>query len=118
MNISRRIFLASSAVLFCAPAIVRAESLMKIAEPKIIMPNTISFTVSGLTEGSNVTVYHANDLDGGVSKVSDSKEVTFYLDKDKWEGDQVIVTSRDYGQYYNQWRFGMSDGITLHAQQT
>ena len=35
---NRRKFLQSTAALFCAPAIVKAENIMRIAEPKIILP--------------------------------------------------------------------------------
>ena len=36
---NRRRFLLNSAALFCAPAIVKAENIMRVAEPKILIPD-------------------------------------------------------------------------------
>jgi hypothetical protein len=44
MGMNRRQFIQSAAVLFCAPAIVRADSLMKLWVPPVL-PNTVTFNV-------------------------------------------------------------------------
>ena len=44
----RRGFLAGFAALLAAPAIVRAESLMKVVAPKLITPDDADFTTDDL----------------------------------------------------------------------
>lgn len=71
-KISRRSFLTGgakvAAVLFVAPAIIKAEHLMKVYAPpeKVIEldPNSYNFTMTGIVPGSNV--YVADPITGEV----------------------------------------------------
>lgn len=71
-KISRRSFLTGgakvAAALFVAPAIIKAEHLMKVYVPpeKVIEldPNSYNFTISGIVPGSNV--YVADPITGEV----------------------------------------------------
>ncbi|UCD23660.1 MAG: hypothetical protein JSW51_11565 [Gemmatimonadota bacterium] len=112
-KISRRSFLTGgakvAAALFCAPAIIQADRLMKVAmppEPKIITdPNAFNFTMQGLVRGSRV--YVADDITGQVyiNETVDSETMRWNLPEG--EGRPIIARIRKQGYLPQEHRMGL-----------
>lgn len=103
-KISRRSFLTGgtkvAAALFCAPAIIKIDHLMKPVmppEPKIITdPNAFNFTIQGLVPGARV--YVADEITGQVyiNEVVDKATSRWNLPEGNGRPIQVRVRKRGY----------------------
>lgn len=78
MNLNRRRFIQSATALFCAPAIVHAENIMRISAPEFVtvaaLPadmsmaelasaSAVPFKLAGLAKGDRVTVFDATTME-------------------------------------------------------
>ena len=116
MNITRRRFLQGTAALFCAPAIVKADHLMKIYVPEI---QTATFTITGLQPGSVVRMVATDIPEEGVIRIADELGVAKY-DYVR-QGSDIIVTARkpNYRSIYFSMKTDEKSkvhGLTLQQQ--
>ena len=92
--------LGGAAAIMAAPAIVRAESLMKIAVPNKLARNSIY--------GARVP-WLAGDFDGDVVQVRGMTKSMYFIDEAAWQhdADGILVSKRRRKQtldtsFYNQ----------------
>lgn len=87
MNINRRRFLQGTAALFCAPAIVKAENIMRVVAPKVILPVSVNISVTGLIPDDRILL-----IDPVTGEVLDSEvaDSATYKSKIIYEADKEV----------------------------